>query len=67
MEEILERLIKLSGLKNVKKEEDSQRMRPSDVPLLQSDPTKFKRRTGWEPKYSIDDTLREVLRFWEEQ
>jgi len=64
--EVLDKLISLSGVK-VKKKQDPKRMRPSDVKLLQCDPTKFKKRTGWKPKYSIDDTLSETLRYWEEK
>lgn len=48
-------------------EEDPKRMRPSDVPILLSDSTKFKKKTKWQPKFTIEDTLKEELRYWEEQ
>lgn len=64
--EILDLLIQISGVKAVKKE-DPQRMRPSDVKILECDSTKFKKQTGWEPKYKIEDTLKEILRYWKER
>lgn len=44
-----------------------ERMRPSDVELLVCDPTKFKRRTGWEPTIPFDQTLRDTLEYWRER
>ena len=64
--EILDMLIKLSNVK-VTKIQDPQRMRPSDVKILQCDSTKFRKQTGWEPKYTIEETLSEVIRYWKER
>ncbi len=44
-----------------------ERMRPSDVELLLCDPSKFKARTGWEPKIPLDQTLRDTLEYWRER
>ena len=44
-----------------------ERMRPSDVELLLCDPTKFRERTGWEPKIPFDQTLRDTLEYWRER
>jgi GDP-4-dehydro-6-deoxy-D-mannose reductase len=44
-----------------------ERMRPSDVELLLCDPTKFKQRTGWEPKIPFDQTLRDTFEYWRER
>ena len=44
-----------------------ERMRPSDVELLVCDPSKFKQRTGWEPKIPFDQTLRDTLEYWRER
>jgi GDP-4-dehydro-6-deoxy-D-mannose reductase len=67
--DILYKLIELGGLdKNeVRLELDKARVRPSDVPLLLCDAGKFIKKTGWKPKYTIDDTLKEELRYWQEQ
>jgi GDP-4-dehydro-6-deoxy-D-mannose reductase len=44
-----------------------ERMRPSDVELLVCDPTKFRERTGWEPKIPFDQTLADSLDYWRER
>lgn len=46
---------------------DPARMRPSDVPLLQADTTKFRAATGWEPQIPFETTLRDTLEFWRER
>ena len=66
VEEILDTLIDLAKVK-VKKELDKDRIRPSDVPVLSCDNSKFKKQTSWQPKYSLEETLSEELRFWRER
>ena len=43
---------------------DPLRLRPSDVPVLIGDSTKFRLVTGWEPQFSIDQTLKDILEYW---
>ncbi|MEM7819487.1 MAG: GDP-mannose 4,6-dehydratase [Candidatus Aenigmatarchaeota archaeon] len=62
---ILDTYLKLSKVKIVVKE-DPARMRPSDVPLLLGDCSKFKNETNWKPEYNIDQSLRDVLNYWRE-
>jgi len=57
--EVLRKLITIAGAP-VEIREDPQRMRPSDIPVVVGDPSKLRERTGWEPKYSLDQTLRDV-------
>ena len=45
-------------------EEDASRLRPSDVELLQGDCTQFKRATGWERSYTLEETLEDLLNYW---
>jgi len=45
-------------------EQDSARMRPSDVPVLVGDASKFKKATGWEPTIPFEQTLRDLLEYW---
>jgi GDP-4-dehydro-6-deoxy-D-mannose reductase len=40
------------------------RMRPSDVPILIGDSTLFRQLTGWEPKISFEETVKELLDYW---
>ena len=65
IQEVLDRLIELSGVK-VKVETDPTRLRPSDVPVLLGDYTKFKDATGWEPEIPYDKTLADMLEYWRE-
>jgi GDP-4-dehydro-6-deoxy-D-mannose reductase len=64
--EVLQMLIDLSHVK-VELKLDSNRMRPSDVKVLLCDGSKFIEKTGWKPKYSLEDVLSEELRFWREK
>ena len=38
--------------------------RPGDQPLYISDTTKLQARTGWKPRRSLDDILRDIEGFW---
>ncbi|MBD61691.1 GDP-mannose 4,6-dehydratase [bacterium] len=63
---LLEKLIDLSSIKpEVIKDPDLDR--PSDVPLLLGDCSKFKNQTSWEPKISLDQTLEDLLNWWRNQ
>jgi GDP-4-dehydro-6-deoxy-D-mannose reductase len=43
---------------------DPGRLRPSDVPVLQGDNTKFVKATGWKPTIPFEHTLRDMLEYW---
>jgi len=60
---LLNKMIKMSKVK-ITAQQDPHRMRPSDLWVLQGDPTKFKKVTGWQPKKDFDITLQETLDFW---
>ena len=45
---------------------DPQRLRPSDVPLLVGNSTKFRKQTGWEPKLTFEDAMRDLVDHWRE-
>lgn len=61
---LLDTLIGLSHVKNVRKEQDPDRMRPSDVVLLYGDCQKFQAQTGWAPRYTLESTMRDLLDAW---
>lgn len=63
IDDILEMLLSLSDLA-IKIEEDPDRIRPSDVPELCCDYSKFHRATGWNPTISIQQTLEDLLNDW---
>lgn len=43
---------------------DPERMRPADVPVLIGDCTKFKKQTGWKPKLTFEDALKDLVGYW---
>ncbi|OQX86058.1 MAG: GDP-mannose 4,6-dehydratase [Candidatus Latescibacteria bacterium 4484_7] len=63
IKDVLDMLAKLSGV-DVKIEEDPARLRPSDVPNLEGDNTKFVKATGWKPEIPFEQTLSDLLDFW---
>ena len=62
--EIIQMLLLRSTIKNIKVEQDSQYVRPTAVPRLIGDTSKFHNLTGWEPKISIDIILDDTLEYW---
>ena len=43
---------------------DPARLRPSDVPILMGDGSKFEKATGWKPTIPFEQTLRDMLDYW---
>lgn len=64
--EMLDILLSKSKVK-VKIREDSARMRPSDVPVLLGDSSKFRKATGWKPEIPFEKTLEDLLNYWRER
>lgn len=62
--EMLEYLIKSSKARQIRIENDPSRMRPSDVPILLGNCSKFKTATEWEPEILFTQTLRNLLDYW---
>ncbi len=48
-------------------EKDPSRLRPSDVPILIGDNSKFIAETGWYPQIAFEQTLLDLLKFWRER
>lgn len=65
IKEALEMLISLSPMRNkIKYKVDNQRVRPTELRLLIGKFEKFEKLTGWKPKISFDQTLKDILRYW---
>jgi GDP-mannose 4,6-dehydratase len=62
--EMLEHLISLSAVKDIKVEIDPDRLRPIDADLQVPDTTKFTAHTGWEPEISFEKTMQDLLDYW---
>ncbi|MHB1293545.1 MAG: GDP-mannose 4,6-dehydratase [Anaerolineae bacterium] len=63
MREVLDTLLGLVHA-TVQVEPDPARMRPSDTPVLACDAGRFVAETGWQPRYSLKESLRDVLDDW---
>lgn len=57
---ILDTLLDLST-ESIAVEQDPNRLRPSDVPVIEADISKLREHTGWEPIYSLEETLHTML------
>ncbi len=65
MKEVLDMLISLSTkAKDIRVEVDPARVRPTELMTFIGDFTKFKKLTGWELTYKLDETLKDVLDYW---
>jgi GDP-4-dehydro-6-deoxy-D-mannose reductase len=64
--EMLDLLLGMTKAK-IKIEQDPARMRPSDVPVLLGDSSRFRKRTGWEPAIPFEQTMRDLLEYWRER
>lgn len=63
LEEILKTLLSLAKIK-VRVEVDPKLLRPADNPEMICDTEKFQKDTGWKRKYSIRETLKDILDYW---
>jgi GDP-4-dehydro-6-deoxy-D-mannose reductase len=62
--DVLDSLLALSRGTQATVEQDPARLRPSDVPILYADATKFRERTGWAPAIPWERTLADLLNWW---
>jgi len=62
--EVASRLLELAGA-DLELVTDPELVRPVDVPVLRGDPALLEAATGWKPSIPLDDTLRDVLDYWE--
>jgi len=63
IQSILDMLVGMSDVE-ISVEVDPARLRPSDVPILQGDCSKFRGDTGWKPEIPFEQTLRDILDYW---
>jgi len=62
--EMLNKLLKLSIVKDIEIKVDTARLRPSDVTLQIPCIDKFVEITGWKPEIKFDQTLEDILNYW---
>ena len=59
-----DKLLELSGLTDVEQRIDQKLWRPIDIQYQDGDATRIREELGWEPKYTIDKTLEDLLQYW---
>jgi GDP-4-dehydro-6-deoxy-D-mannose reductase len=64
--EVLERLIRLSRVP-IPTQLAEELVRPADVTLQIPCVDKFIAKTGWQPRYSFDESLNELITYWRRQ
>jgi nucleoside-diphosphate-sugar epimerase len=64
IKEMLDKLLALSKVRDIKIEVDPERLRPSDVTLQIPCIDKFTEVTGWKPEIKFDKTLSDTLDYW---
>ncbi len=60
-------ILKEQSSANVEIHVDPARVRPVDQPLLLADASKLRAETGWEPQFTTEQTLRDMLDYWRKQ
>ena len=63
IKDVLDLLLTMTKAK-IEVKNDPARMRPSDVPVLLGDHSKFTAQTGWKPVIPFERTLSDMLEFW---
>jgi GDPmannose 4,6-dehydratase len=62
--DMLKYLISKSTVKNIEIIIDPERLRPIDADLQIPNVEKFKKHTGWEPEYTFEQTMDDLLNYW---
>lgn len=63
--DMLDTLLSMSKAR-IKIKKDPSRLRPSDVPILLGDSSKFRKATGWKPEIPFKKTMEDLLNYWRE-
>lgn len=63
LKSIIQRLSKISGIE-ITTETNPAYMRPNDMPIIIGNNNKLKKDTGWEPVYSIEQSLKDIFDYW---
>jgi GDP-4-dehydro-6-deoxy-D-mannose reductase len=62
--DLLQRLLGAARVDGIEVRVDPARLRPSDVMVLQGDPAKVERATGWRAEIPLERTLGDLLDYW---
>jgi GDPmannose 4,6-dehydratase len=65
--DMLDKLLSLSYVKEIKIEIEPNRLRLIDADLQIPNTSKFRNHTGWKPSISFDKTMNDLLDYWRDQ
>ncbi len=66
MKELLDIVLSNTNIQ-IEVTQDPSRLRPSDVPLLEGDCSRFHAATGWKPEIPFHRTLADIMDYWRER
>lgn len=66
IDQVLDMLLDLSDAQ-IEVVQDTTRLRPTDVPVVVSDCSKFRQSTGWRATVSMEESLQDILDYWRER
>ncbi len=67
IQQVLDFVLSLSTVKGIAVKTDPARLRPSDVMVLEGDPSKMHKATGWKVEIPFERTLTELLDYWRQR
>ena len=67
VKEMLDALLNMSTVKNIKVVTDPDRLRPIDADLQVPNTEKFETHTGWKPEITFEQTMEDLLNYWRDQ
>ncbi|HEY1936271.1 MAG TPA: GDP-mannose 4,6-dehydratase [Acetobacteraceae bacterium] len=62
--DMLDTLLARSTVRDIRVETDSDRLRPIDADLQVPNTAKFAAHTGWQPRYTFEQTMGDLLDYW---
>jgi len=67
IQQVLDFLLDRARVKGIAVRVDPERLRPSDVMILEGDPSKIEKAVGWKVAIPFEQTLEELLDYWRER
>jgi len=67
IQQVLDFLLEQSRVRDIKVQTDPSRLRPSDVMVLEGDPSKVEKATGWKVEIPFERTLKDLLAYWRQR
>jgi GDP-D-mannose dehydratase len=67
IQQVLDFLLEQSRVKGIRVQTDPSRLRPSDVMVLEGDPSKIEKATGWKVEIPFERTLKDLLAYWRQR